>query len=138
MRPCRLSFSSAINASRRRRNWRPSSARCRRSWSRPMSEISFTTALGRLLADRALRELFTRDRGECMRRLSIDANDAPIFMALDAAQLQAQADTLAQKRLHEVRRLLPMTFARLEDAAAGVFDAYAQDVWPEGHTRYVE
>jgi len=95
----------------------------------------FTTVLGRLLADPALRAELRGDPDALARRLDADPE---ALRALDAGELERQADTLVDKRFHEVEKLLPATIAGLGDAAARVFGEHAARSWPEGHRRHAE
>ena len=52
-----------------------------------------------------------------------------------ARGLERQARALLSKRYHEIRKLLPLTCARINDGDA-VFESYARGFWPEGHDRH--
>lgn len=97
----------------------------------------FTTALARLLSDRELRRRFTRDRAAAVEELGVSVEDREMVLRLDAEDLEAQARTLLQKRLHEVRRLLPVTFEQLGSAASDLFLSHAAVYWPTGHNRHL-
>jgi hypothetical protein len=103
-----------------------------------LSEVDLTTALGRLLTDRKLRQIFLHDQLQCARLISIRNTDKEAFIALDPVGLEVQAHTLLRKRLHEVSRLLTKTFELLGAQAEKLFFAYAQTFWPEHHTRHLE
>lgn len=100
--------------------------------------IELTTALGRLLRDAALRQLFRQDPTGTARVFGVREDLLSALTSLDPDELDLQADTLLRKRLHEVQRLLPNTFARLGAAAHELFLRYAGNHWPEGHLRHVE
>ncbi|HLY11459.1 MAG TPA: hypothetical protein VKW04_19300 [Planctomycetota bacterium] len=93
-----------------------------------------TTALGALLSDRTLRETLRRDPREVARRLQIPEAD---LHALDSEALEIQAESLIDKRRHEVSKQLPRTMALLGDLAPGLFREHAGIFWPEGHRRHV-
>lgn len=94
-----------------------------------------TTVLGRMLADPALRAEWRRDPAAAARTLDAD----PAALAeLDPDGLEHQAETLVEKRFHEVGKLLPRTVAMLGGAAGAVFRQHAASFWPEGHRRHAE
>lgn len=103
-----------------------------------MSQLDFTAALGRLLSDSGLRRKFSADPGDAIRRLGAGPEEASSMLALDPSELEAQARTLLRKRLGEVRRLLPRTFARVGSSAEALFREHAESFWPQGHRRHVE
>lgn len=103
-----------------------------------MAELDLTTALARLLSDASLREAYRQDRRGTAARLAVRPADRSGFLSLDPSLLDRQADTLLNKRLHEVRRLLPDTFTRVGAEAPSLFRAYAQTRWPVGHMRHVD
>ena len=92
-----------------------------------------TTALGALLADRALREALRRDRSEAARRLQISEAD---LEDIDPEVLELQAESLIDKRRHEVSKRLPRTMALLAGRGPELFRDYAGGYWPEGHRRH--
>lgn len=94
--------------------------------------LELAEALGRLLADPALREEFRRDPAGTAARL-----DATLS-GIDPAALEKQAESLVAKRLHEVAKLMPRTFERLGPAASGHFRGFAGTRWPRGHRRHLE
>jgi hypothetical protein len=93
----------------------------------------FTTVLGRLLADPALRAELRRDPGAVARALDADA---AALHEIEIDDLERQAETLLDKRFHEVAKLLPLTVAGLGAAAPEVFREHALGHWPEGHRRH--
>ncbi len=103
-----------------------------------MAQLDLTTALARLLSDASLREAYRQDRRGTAARLAVRAADRSGFLSLDPGLLDRQADTLLNKRLHEVRRLLPETFTRMGAEAPSLFRTYAQTRWPVGHMRHLD
>lgn len=95
----------------------------------------FTTILGRLLTDPELRRRFRRDPASAARALDADPSS---LAAIDPDGLDLQAETLLEKRLHEVSKLLPRTVAGLGIRGAPAFREYACAHWPEGHRRHAE
>lgn len=75
-------------------------------------------ALARLLTEAPLRGLLRRDPGEAARRLDVER---AWLDALDPEGLDAQAETLLDKRWGELARLLPRTLAGLGAEARGLF-----------------
>lgn len=103
----------------------------------------FTSLLGRLLSDAALRAELSADPLALSRRLRLSAETSALLAQLDPAQLEAQAALLLGKRLHEARKLLPHSFRRLEQelgcaALSTLFNAYAGQHWPADHRRHIE
>jgi hypothetical protein len=94
-----------------------------------------TTVLGRLLADPALRAELRRDPGAVARLLDADA---AALRELYLEDLERQAETLLDKRFHEVEKLLPQTVAQLGARAAEAFREHALGYWPEGCWRHAE
>jgi hypothetical protein len=56
--------------------------------------------------------------------------DVPAFVRLPPADLESQANVLLHKRYEVIRRVLPVTCARLGDAAWQTFKEYARTHWP--------
>ena len=104
----------------------------------PPPPLDLVTALGRLLRDPALRERFARDPAAGARALDVRDGDREALAGLDPAAVERQARTLVEKRLHEVARLLPLTFARLGAEARRRFLAHAPSFWPTGHARHMD
>ena len=100
--------------------------------------MELTNALGRLLSDRSLREIFRRDPQEAARRLDLDPQDGEALRSVDAAGLDAQAQTLLNKRCWEVSRLIPRTFKTLGNDARRRFLDFAESYWPVGHKKHVD
>lgn len=88
-----------------------------------------TLVLGRLLADADLRALLRRDPSAAAEALDASPDD---LAGLDADDLEAQAETLVGKRLHEVAKLLPRS------TTPELFRAHAAAFWPRGHRRHLE
>jgi hypothetical protein len=97
----------------------------------------FTTALGRLLTNQALRAEFRRDPRKAAACLDLSDADRDALMALEPQDLDRQAETLLLKRFHEVGKRMPRTFASLGGDAARRFRSYAVRAWPEGHDRHL-
>jgi hypothetical protein len=93
-----------------------------------------TTALGALLADRSLRETLRRDPSAAARTLKIDPS---ALAEIDLGALDRQAESLIDKRYHEVQKRLPQTLNQLTLRGAELFKQYAPGLWPEGHRRHV-
>lgn len=92
----------------------------------------FTSVLGRLLADGGLRARFRLDPVGTAAELGVEE-----LAALDPEGLERQAETLLAKRLHEVSKLMPASFASLGLAAAPLFRRHAAAGWPAGHRRHL-
>lgn len=64
----------------------------------PPETIDLTTALGRLLVNPGLRRSFAAAPDETARRLGLRGTDRKAFLALDPAQLDVQALSMAEQR----------------------------------------
>ena len=107
-------------------------------WRRPVNQLDAVKALGLLLRDRDLRLRFANDRDATVKKLNIAPGQRSFFSALDARQLDAQAESLIRKRRSEVSRLVPMTWLRLGTQAHVKFRQYAdRSPWPKGHRRHL-
>lgn len=94
-----------------------------------------TGALGSLLADRLLRETLRRDPEAVARALQIDP---AVLGEIDRDALDQQAESLIDKRYHEVQKRLPETLNLLNPRGAELFKQYALGPWPEGHRRHIQ
>jgi hypothetical protein len=94
-----------------------------------------TTVLGRLLAEPGLRVELRRDPDALARTLDADPAE---LRGLDPAGLEAQAETLMEKRFHEAGKLLPATMAALGCEASSLFRRHAERHWPQDHRRHAE
>lgn len=101
-----------------------------------MSAPDWTTVLGRLLTQRALRSQLRRDPEACGDALGLESAERVMLRELDVDQLEAQAGTLLGKRYREVAAQLPRTVALLGERAWPLFREYAADQWPTGHDRH--
>jgi hypothetical protein len=95
----------------------------------------FCAALARLLSEPSLRETFARDRAGTLDVLQVRAEDRWMFTSLDVDALQAQAETLLEKRRSEARPWIPRTWRRLGLDADALFREYALESWPPGPRR---
>src|SRR5579863_4742358 len=97
--------------------------------------VDLTTALGRLLADPALRAELRRDPETVARTLDADVG---ALRDLEVGDLDEQARTLIEKRFGEVSRRSPLTVSLLGARARALFWEHAISFWPEGHRRHSE
>lgn len=100
-----------------------------------MSQIDFTTALARLLSDRALRAQFAKDPDQALDAIDVVDGDRSALLAVDVTGLCAQAESLLDKRCHEASAWIPSTWGMLGDSAAALFREYANRAWPACHPR---
>lgn len=98
--------------------------------------MNFETLLAQLLGEPDLRDRFRSDREAVFEALEVPDDVRRSFETIDAEALDAQADSLVTKRLHEVADLLPRTFAALGHEAAPAFRSFAAEFWPTGHRRH--
>lgn len=96
---------------------------------------AWADAIGRLLNSQELRDQFEASPEQVAQELNIASEDLAAFVSLDRDQLRRHADTLLDKRWHEIRRLLPMTISELGQRAEEIFRFYATNDWPVGHRR---
>lgn len=101
-----------------------------------MRDIDLITALGQLLTNPSLRRLFRHDPVLTANHVKLRHEDLVLFVALDPDGMEAQAETLMKKRLRAVRSILPELFENNDEVIAQHFFAYAETVWPNGHTRH--
>ena len=106
-----------------------------------MSEVDaqttdFVTALARLLSDPSLRLQFCEEPEHVARQIGVAQEDWHSFVSISPEQLNRQAETLLNKRWHEVRRLVPKTIEMLGSEAVDLFRFYATKEWPQGHRRH--
>lgn len=94
-----------------------------------MPEIGFVDALAHLLTDGQMRRAFCTDRETVLERLAVRTEDRDALRVLDCADLEAQAQTLLVKRMHEAAALCPRTWRRLESEARPLFLSYAEREW---------
>jgi hypothetical protein len=95
-----------------------------------------TSALARLLSDRTLRLRFRADRSAVAGELDLTMDDAAMLCAVDPGELEAQAQTLLDKRRSEATRLMPRTWKLLTSKGTRLFEEYAAGHWPTGHHRH--
>ena len=93
-------------------------------------------AIGRLLSDPVLRANFSKSPRETAGGLGLSGNEIELLAQIDVESLDRQAETLLQKRWHEVTKLLPNTIAQVGDEAETLFRYFATNSWPEGHLRH--
>jgi hypothetical protein len=94
--------------------------------------------LSRLLCDDVLRRRFCDDRDAVAAELTECPSTAAFLTSLNAAQLEAQAETLTRKRQHEVAQILAATWQSLGSRAVSLFETYvAASAWPAGHNRHM-
>jgi hypothetical protein len=91
--------------------------------------------LARLLADTELWRAFVGDPDRVANQLPIRDADRDAFLSLNVEELERQAKTLVDKRLHEVGRIIPRSMQRLGCRASSEFYRYANQNWPTGHKR---
>jgi len=96
----------------------------------------FTSALAQLLVNPALRDTFSSSPQAAADLLNLNGADRSLFVALQADQIERQAQLLITKRMRETFVLLPLTVKALGATAAAHFSEYATGYWPEGHRRH--
>jgi hypothetical protein len=94
-----------------------------------MSAISSITALGRLLRDGSLRDLYGVQPEETIRKLNVIESEIAPLLNLDTEDLEAQAEVLLRKRYASVRRWIPQTCEDLGNVAWPFFLEYGRCSW---------
>jgi len=101
-------------------------------------ERDLAEVLARLLSSSALRREYATDRWALAAALRLRESDVASFSSLDVDCLELQARTLIEKRLHEVRKLIPQACSLVGSVLPATFAIYAETSWPEGHLRHLE
>lgn len=101
-----------------------------------MRATELTSVLARLLSEPTLRAAFRRDAADLADQLGLQGAERDVFLTLDANQLEAQAEALIAKRLHEVEALRPDLFRAQPAERRARFRRYAEGYWPTGHRRH--
>jgi hypothetical protein len=96
-----------------------------------VATIDFATALARLLRDKSLRDAFATNPLLLARQLNVNHADLRVLASLPPADLEFQANVLLRKRYNVIKRLLPVTCARLGGRAWQSFKEYARGHWPQ-------
>jgi len=96
--------------------------------------MDFTTALGRLLHDGGLRDAFRENSTALIDAWDLRDDERAAALALDADDLDFQAQVLIRKRFTQTANIIPRTCEELGGNAWPAFLAYARAYWPE-HAR---
>ena len=88
--------------------------------------------LVRLYTDSEFRESFFADPFSSMVTYNLTANDLEHLKQLSQQHVSSFAESLVQKRLHEVKRLLPLTSKLLAEECKPLFLKFAQQYVPGG------
>ena len=98
--------------------------------------MNWVDAQTRLLIDANLRCRFRSNPDSVAHELAIGDSEKRLFVSLDPAELEAQAESLIRKRFHEVQQRLPKTCDGMGEHRLNVFRRYARQHWPTGHERH--
>lgn len=98
--------------------------------------MDWVTAQTRLLRSPKLRAQFRRDPVALGQAFDLSPENQQLLARLCPDQLDAQARTLIDKRMHEAFQLLPQTVANLAANARSLFVSHALQYWPDGHQRH--
>jgi hypothetical protein len=99
--------------------------------------IDFVDGLARLLTNAETRRRFFEAPEAVVAALDVRPEDRLALIALDREELEAQAQTLLEKRLHEAVPLFPVTWSNLGDRGRSLFLRCAEEHWPPEHSRPV-
>ena len=97
--------------------------------------LDLSGALARLLTDETLRGRFFADRGRLISELGVAEEDCAALLGLDRVQIEAHAETLLEKRLHEAMEWLPVTRSQLGKEGKALFRSFAKHHWSREHPR---
>jgi hypothetical protein len=103
-----------------------------------LPDIDFTTALGRLLSDAALRREYFEDPMTVAQRICVNPSHLHAFINLDRDALDLQARALIEKRYYEASNFLPVTINRLGERATTLFFELAEEKWHTDHRRHLK
>ncbi len=96
-----------------------------------MSLLQQQQILARLLTDVELRQQFELNGPATLLSLGISNADADALLALAQSQLKLFADTLLQKRLHMITKMLPRSSQAMGTEFKALFKQYAQTPLPD-------
>ena len=96
-----------------------------------MPAIDFTTALARLLQDGLLRNRLIASPESVIRQMELCETDRVALLALNAEDLEFQAQVLLHKRFDALRRVIPKTCEHLSDKTWPLFYEFARNYWPK-------
>lgn len=99
------------------------------NWQVSLKETEFSEALGRLLTDGQLRDVFAVDPQGAISSLCDDLRIQAELLALKVEELEFQAEVLLRKRFDSVKKILPWLICRLETQAWPLFKEYARNRW---------
>lgn len=94
--------------------------------------------LARLYTDPAFRDGFFADPSAAAARFGIDPAEAVAIASCSREELDYFSETLFQKRLCEVGKLLPLTKGELGERFAEHFRTFARDFVPGSVRKHVE
>src|SRR6516164_7853612 len=103
-----------------------------------VDKIDFITAFGRLLRDGSLRDAYAKDRLGTADRMGVAIEERPVWLALNQADLEFQAEVLLRKRFETVSRLIPQTISNAGARAWPLFADYARKIWPDAEPLEVD
>jgi hypothetical protein len=95
-------------------------------------KIDSITALGRLLRDGLLRDVYAAQPAQTIQTLDVAESERIALLNLCPKELEAQAQVLLRKRFEIVSKLIPQTCANLGNHAWPLFAEYARSSWPSG------
>lgn len=103
-----------------------------------MNGTSWTDIQARLLCNSQLRAEFRSNPAATARSLGLRDEEMNFALTVDGPALERQANLLLDKRYHEVKKILPLTFQKLGDSAHAEFLKYADSNWPSSVEYHLE
>jgi hypothetical protein len=103
-----------------------------------MGLIKIQQTLARLYTDTRLREQFFSDPAGVCELLGLDSEEFEQLAQLSRKQMDLFADSLQQKRLNEVEKMLPLTRRALGKEFARLFLEFAESFIPKGIKKHRE
>lgn len=102
-----------------------------------MSLMQQQQVLARLLTDPEFRAHFEQDGPATLASLGLELKDREALLALAQKQLQLFAESLLQKRLHMVQKLLPRSYELMGETFRDLFRRYASQPIPDTSQKHL-
>lgn len=103
-----------------------------------MSLMQQQQVLARLLTDPEFRARFEQDRPTTLASLGLVPDDHEALLGMAQAQLQLFAESLLQKRLQMVQKLLPRSYELMGENFRDLFRRYASQPIPDTSQKHLQ
>lgn len=104
---------------------------------REMGLAEVQKSLAMLYTDARLRERFFADPPGVGRELGLSEREAQQLARLSAWEVRQFAGSLHGKRMHEITKLLPLTYRFTKERFAQCFDEFADSYRPDGIKKHL-